>query len=150
MPQINQRLYGVTMYLLDTDTIIYILKGNASVQKNLLFHINDSIKTSVITLMELYYGAYKSQKVTGNLAKIKTLEQSVEIITLGVAPAEVFGMLKSQLEKTGLRLDDFDLIIAACALAHNLTLVTNNEKHFQRIEGLKLANWIKPLKSDSV
>jgi len=138
------------MYLLDTDTIIYILKGNASVQKNLLFHINDPIKTSVITLMELYYGAYKSQKVTGNLAKIKTLEQSVEIITLGVASAEVFGMLKSQLEKTGLRLDDFDLIIAACALAHNLTLVTNNEKHFQRIEGLKLANWIKPLKSDSV
>jgi len=133
------------MYLLDTDTIIYILKGNASVQKNLLFHINDPIKTSVITLMELYYGAYKSQKVTGNLAKIKTLEQSVEIITLGVASAEVFGMLKSQLEKTGLRLDDFDLIIAACALAHNLTLVTNNEKHFQRIEGLKLANWIKNL-----
>lgn len=134
------------MYLLDTDTIIYILKGNASVQKNLLFHINDPIKTSVITLMELYYGAYKSQKVTGNIAKIKTLEQSVEIITLGVASAEVFGMLKSQLEKTGLRLDDFDLIIAACALAHNLTLVTNNEKHFQRIEGLKLANWTKPLK----
>jgi len=133
------------MYLLDTDTIIYILKGNASVQKNLLFHINDPIKTSVITLMELYYGAYKSQKVTGNLAKIKTLEQSLEIITLGVASAEVFGMLKSQLEKTGLRLDDFDLIIAACALAHNLTLVTNNEKHFQRIEGLKLANWIKNL-----
>jgi len=138
------------MYLLDTDTIIYILKGNASVQKNLLFHINDPIKTCVITLMELYYGAYKSQKVTGNLAKIKTLEQSVEIINLGVASAEVFGMLKSQLEKTGSRLDDFDLIIAACALSHNLTLVTNNEKHFQRIEGLKLANWTKPLKSDSV
>ena len=138
------------MYLLDTDTIIYILKGNAPVQKNLLFHINDPIKTSVITLMELYYGAYKSQKVTGNLAKIKTLEQSVEIITLGVESAEVFGMLKSQLEKTGLRLDDFDLIIAACALAHNLTLVTNNEKHFQRIEGLKVANWTKSLKSDFV
>ncbi|MFO7970449.1 MAG: type II toxin-antitoxin system VapC family toxin [Desulfobacterales bacterium] len=138
------------MYLLDTDTIIFSLKGNTSVKKNLLFHINDPIKTSVITLMELYYGAYKSQKVTGNLAKIKTLEQSIEIITPGLESAEVFGMLKSQLEKTGSRLDDFDLIIAACALAHNLTLVTNNEKHFQRIEGLKLANWTKPLKSNSV
>ena len=135
------------MFLLDTDTIIYSLKGDASVQKNLLLHINDPIKTSVITLMELYYGAYKSQKVTGNLAKIKTLEQSIEIITLGVESAEVFGMLKSQLEKTGSRLDDFDLIIAACALSHNLTLVTNNEKHFQRIEGLKLINWTKPLKN---
>ena len=137
----------MTMYLLDTDTIIFSLKGNASVQKNLLFHINDPIKTSVITLMELYYGAYKSQKITGNLAKIKTLEQSMEIITPGLESAEVFGMLKSQLEKTGSRLDDFDLIIAACALANNLILVTNNEKHFQRIEGLKLANWTKPLKN---
>lgn len=135
------------MYLLDTDTIIFSLKGNASVQKNLLFHINDPIKTSVITVMELYYGAYKSQKITGNLAKIKTLEQSIEIITPGLESAEVFGMLKSQLEKTGSRLDDFDLIIAACALANNLILVTNNEKHFQRIEGLKLANWTKPLKN---
>jgi predicted nucleic acid-binding protein len=38
-------------------------------------------------------------------------------------------------------MDDFDLIIASCALAHNLTLVTNNMKHFERVEGLKLANW---------
>ena len=100
--------------------------------------------------MELYYGAYKSQKVAANLAKIKTLEQSIEMVIPGVQSAEVFGMLRSNLEKTGSRLDDFDLIIAACALAHNLILVTNNEKHFQRIEGLKLANWTKPMKSDSV
>jgi len=131
------------MYLLDTDTIVFNLKGNAAVRENLLFHINDPIKTSAITLMELYYGAYKSQKVTGNLAKIKTIEKSLEIIPVGIESVEIFGMLKSKLEKTGSRLDDFDLIIAACALAHNLTLVTNNEKHFQRIEGLKLTNWTR-------
>jgi len=131
------------MYLLDTDTIVFNLKGNAAVRENLLFHINDPIKTSAITLMELYYGAYKSQKVTGNLAKIKTIEKSLEIIPVGIESVEIFGMLKSKLEKTGSRLDDFDLIIAACALAHNLTLVTNNEKHFQRIEGLKLTNWAR-------
>jgi len=131
------------MYLLDTDTIVFNLKGNAAVRKKLLLHINDPIKTSVITLMELYYGAYKSQKFTGNLAKIKTIEQSLEIIPVGIESVEIFGMLKSKLEKTGSRLDDFDLIIAACALAHNLTLVTNNEKNFQRIEGLKLTNWTR-------
>jgi len=131
------------MYLLDTDTIIFNLKGSLAVRKNLLHHINDPIKVSVITLMELYYGAYKSQKVTGNLAKIKTIEQSLEIIPVGIESVEIFGMLKLKLEKTGSRLDDFDLIIAACALAHNLTLVTNNEKHFQRIEGLKLTNWTR-------
>ena len=59
------------MYLLDTDTIIYILKGNPVVENNLQRHYHDPIKISVITLMELYYGAYKSQKVTSNLAKVK-------------------------------------------------------------------------------
>jgi predicted nucleic acid-binding protein len=91
--------------------------------------------------MELYYGAYKSEYVDANIAKIKTLEQSLEILPTGQETAEIFGKLKSRLESGGNRLDDFDLIIASTALAHNLVLVTNNEKHFQRIEGLRLGNW---------
>lgn len=129
------------MYLLDTDTIIYNLKGHPAVEKNLRQHFHDSIKISVITLMELYYGAYKSQKVASNLAKIKTIENSMEVIPLGKELVEIFGIHKAELEKTGTRLDDFDLILACCALAHNLVVVTNNVKHFQRIEGLKIANW---------
>ncbi len=129
------------MFLLDTDTVIFNLKGNANVQKNLSQHLNDSVSISVITLMELYYGARKSQKVAANLAKIKMLEQSIETIPIGVESTEIFGILKAQLELSGNRLDDFDLLIASCAISHNLTLVTNNTKHFQRIEGLKLVNW---------
>lgn len=72
------------MFLLDTDTIIYSLKGNIAVQKNLQRHLNDPIKISVITLMELYYGANKSQKVSINLVKIRTVEQSLAIIPVGV------------------------------------------------------------------
>ena len=131
------------MFLLDTDTIIYSLKGNANVQENLHRHVNDSISISVITLMELYYGAQKSRKVAANLAKIKTLEQSIETISIGLESTEIFGLLKAQLETAGNRLDDFDLIIASCAIARNLTLVTNNTKHFRRIDGLKLANWVQ-------
>jgi tRNA(fMet)-specific endonuclease VapC len=131
------------MYLLDTDTIIFSLKGHASVQENLRTHIHDPMKISVITLMELYYGAYKSQKVTSNLAKIKTLENSLEIIPLGKESVEIFGIYKSKLEKAGTPLDDLDLMLASCALAHNLVLVTNNVKHFRRIEGLKLVNWTR-------
>jgi predicted nucleic acid-binding protein len=129
------------MFLLDTDTVIYNMKGNASVRENLRQHINDSISISVITLMELYYGARKSRNVAVNLAKIKVLEQSVETLSIGLELTEIFGLLKAQLEISGNRLADFDLIIASCAMAHNLTLITNNTKHFQRIDGLKLANW---------
>ena len=130
------------MYLLDTDTVIYNFKGHAIVQNNLQRHLADPIKISIVTCMELYYGAYKSQKVAGNLAKIKLIEQSIEVIPLGQESAEIFGVLKSQLEIQGSRLDDFDLAIASCALAHNLTLVTNNVEHFKRIDSLKLANWL--------
>lgn len=131
----------VRMFLLDTDTIIYSMKGNANVQKNVREHSDALLSISVITLMELYYGARKSQRVAANLAKIKTLEQAIEVIPVGLESTEIFGLLKANLEVVGKRMDDFDLIIASCALANNLTLVTNNMKHFQRIEGLKLANW---------
>ena len=129
------------MYLLDTDTVIYSLKGDPAVKKNLREHFHDPMKMSVITLMELFYGAHKSQKIASNLAKIKTLENSFDIIPVGEELAEIFAMTKAQLEKAGSPLDDFDLIIASCALSNNLVLVTNNVKHFRRIEGLKLTNW---------
>ncbi|MDP3028618.1 MAG: type II toxin-antitoxin system VapC family toxin [Deltaproteobacteria bacterium] len=129
------------MYLLDTDTVIYSLKAHPVVQENLRWHYHEPLKISVITLMELYYGAYKSKKTTSNLAKIKTLENSLEVVTLGKESVDIFGMLKANMESSGTPLDDFDLALASCALAHNLILVTNNSRHFERIEGLKIQNW---------
>jgi tRNA(fMet)-specific endonuclease VapC len=134
------------MYLLDTDTIIYFLKGNPSIERNLKRHYHDPMKISVITLMELYYGAYKSQRVSSNLARIRTLENSMEIIPLGQEIVDNFGKQKAHLEKIGTPLDDFDLVLGCCALAHNLILVTNNVKHFRKMEGLKVTNWIEELK----
>lgn len=131
------------MYLLDTDTVIYILKADPVAAANLKKHIHDPIKIGTVTMMELYYGAYKSQKVTSNLAKIRTLENVMEIIPVGEEVAEIFGREKVRLEKEGTPLDDFDLVIGCCALAHNLTLVTNNVRHFKRIEGLQVTNWIE-------
>ena len=131
------------MYLLDTDTIIFALKGDTAVQKNLRNHARDPIKMSTVTLMELYYGAHKSRKVASNLAKVRALEAALEIIPVGQEMAELFGVLKAGLEKGGSPVDDFDLIIASCALSQNLILVTNNVGHFEKIEGLKLTNWTR-------
>ena len=131
------------MYLLDTDMIIYSLKADEAVRRNLRRHLHDPIKISAITLMELYYGAYKSKKVTNNLVKIKTIENTFEIIPVSRELVEIFGVLKSELEKFGKLLDDFDLILASTAMSHNLTIVTNNEKHFGQIDGLKMENWSK-------
>ena len=129
------------MYLLDTDTVVYILKGNPAVTEHLKRHLHDPMKISVITYMELYYGAYKSQRVTANAARVKALGQSIEMAPMNAAAAETFGMIKAALEFVGSRLDDFDLAIAATALSYNLTLVTNNTVPFSRIDGLRLENW---------
>jgi tRNA(fMet)-specific endonuclease VapC len=129
------------MYLLDTDIVIYALKGRPTVRKNLQLHLHDPLRISAISLLELYYGAYKSKQVTANLAKLKTLEETLDAIPVGLEVTETFGRLKSTLEKKGTRLDDFDLVIASTALAYNLTLISNNTEHFSRIDGLKLDNW---------
>ena len=129
------------MYLLDTDTVIYALKGQADVARNLALHADDPLGVSVITLMERYYGAFRSRQVAGNLARVRALEKAVRVWDLQADAAEVFGALKAQLESDGARLDDFDLEIAACALVHNLTLVSHNSAQFARVRGLRLDDW---------
>lgn len=129
------------MYLLDTDTVIYALKGQPDVVRNLALHADDPLGVSVITLMELYYGAFRSAQVAGNLARVRALEKALRVWDLQADAAEVFGALKAQLESDGNRLDDFDMGIAACALVHNLTLVTHNSAHFERVRGLRLDDW---------
>lgn len=62
------------MFLPDTDTLIFSLKGQPGIQENLKRHPNDPLQISIVTLMESYFGAYKSQRMTGNLAKVKKLE----------------------------------------------------------------------------
>jgi len=108
--ELAESLERILMYLLDTDTIIYSLKGDEAVTKNLRHHIQDPIKISIITLMELYYGAHKSANVASNLAKVNRLEAEFEVIPTGNESSEIFGMLRSRLERSGMRLDDFDLI----------------------------------------
>lgn len=128
--------------LLDTDTVIFLLKDNAEVQKNLRLHIHDPIKISVVSIMELYYGAYKSANTTANIATVRRLETALDVLPVGLEVGSIFGSVKAGLEKAGTPLDDLDLIIASTALAHNLRLVTNNMKHFRRIKGLRLSNWV--------
>ena len=99
------------------------------------------ISISFVTLSELYYGAYKSRRVEQNLANIGILKSKLSLMDSNASICDVFGKLKAMLEKDGKIIDDADLFIAACALDINATLVTNNEKHFKRIKGLKVQNW---------
>lgn len=128
-------------YLIDTDIIIYSLKEHKEI--NLQFkeklHIPKSI--SVVTYGELIYGAKKSKHVEKNLAVAYRISELFPIINIDRSIMVIFGEIKSKLEKMGSRIEDMDLFIAATALSYNLTLVTNNTKHFENIDDLRIENW---------
>lgn len=130
-------------YLIDTDICIYWLKGNANIEQKALAVRLDNIYISYITLSELYYGAYKSQRIKGNLIAVKALWNKLGFIESNEDICETFGKFKADLEKKGNVINDADMFIASCALVNGFTLVTNNERHFKRVKGLKVENWIK-------
>ncbi len=129
------------MIIIDTDICIYILRGNTRVIEQRR-KIADQVAISFMTAAELFYGAEKSANPSKNknlveqfLLTVATIESSRDIM-------HRFGKLKASLEAEGLPLADADLLIAATTLETADLLVTGNTKHFNRIEGLKLENWI--------
>lgn len=129
------------MYLLDTDTIIYSLKGIPAIVENMRAHAADPKAISVITYGELVYGAEKSQKISQNLAKVHRIREIFPVIELSCSIMDTFGSLKAELGRNGEVVDDFDLIIAATAITMGYSVVSNNEKHFSKIHDLSLENW---------
>ncbi|PJZ35943.1 VapC toxin family PIN domain ribonuclease [Leptospira levettii] len=130
-------------YLIDTDIIIYSLKGNENVQKIFLERKNLSKAISVITYGELIFGAKKSKSREKNLATVYRIGELFPVIEITKGIVETFGEVKASLQKKGNTVDDFDLLIGSTALFLNYTLVTNNEKHFSMIPGLSIENWSK-------
>lgn len=129
------------MYLLDTDIIIYSLKGNQQVVDNIRHHADSPKAISVITYGELVYGAEKSQQVAANLAKVHRLREIFPVIDLSCAIMDTFGSLKADLSRKGQIVSDFDLLIAATAMSVGYCVVSNNEKHFNKIANLRYENW---------
>ncbi len=127
--------------MLDTDTVSWALRGQGAVPTRLLEHRPSQLCISSITLSELRFGADAkgSRKLHG---LIDTFVLSVAVMPFDQAAADRFGPVASALAKRGEPIGTFDTLIAAHALSLGLTLVTNNAKHFQRVPGLKTANWV--------
>ncbi|OGB95059.1 MAG: nucleic acid-binding protein [candidate division NC10 bacterium RIFCSPLOWO2_02_FULL_66_22] len=131
------------MYLLDTDTIIYALKGDPKVTRRFEEAAAHPKALSVITYGELFYGAMKSAAASANLARVRRVAELFQVVEVSRPIVETFGSIKADLERRGRVVDDFDLVIAATALTLNYRLVTNNERHFRGIPGLHVENWAR-------
>ena len=129
-------------YLLDTDICIFLLRRHPVVRARFGEHVKHGLAVSVITLAELRYGAACSAKVEENQQVISNWLQSIVVLDVTPAVAHTFAESKAALRKHGNLIEDFDLLIGATAVANNLTLVTNNLSHFERISGIFLDRWL--------
>ena len=132
----------MTRYLLDTNICIYIAKRKPA---RVLWRLEQlrpgDIAMSVVTYLELVYGAWKSQHAEANLARIEQLRTIIPALALDVNVGEHYGRIRRQLEKRGSPVGAYDLLIAAHASSLGLVLVTNNVREFARIQGLRVENW---------
>jgi len=132
------------MYLLDTNICIYIIKKKpVEVLKTLKIKSKKSIYVSAISIAELEYGVTKSQFPEKNKIALIEFLSIFYILPFDDHDAVYFGLIKTELEKKGKIIGPMDLLLAAQAKSKQLILVSNNTKEFERVEGLKIENWVK-------
>ena len=130
------------MYLLDTNICIYIINKNPKNVIQKLNNLNPSdVKISSITVAELEYGASKSARREQNRNALYKFLSPFEILDFDTHDAEIYGIIRAELEKQGKPIGPYDLQLASQALARDLIFVTSNTAEFSQIKGIKLENW---------
>lgn len=139
----------IAEFMLDTDHVSYAIRGHGNVGQKLLAKRPSEICVSALTIAELRYGADRrgSPKLHGLIDKFT---ESIDIVPFTEQAALAYGRLASHLAGSGTPIGQLDTLIAAHAVSLGATLVTNNMKHFCRIQGLKVENWRNLFSSTSV
>ncbi len=129
-------------YMLDTNICIYSIKHKPERVFRILSGIDSSdVCISSITYAELVYGVEKSVAKDKNMIALMMLLSDIEIVKFDDRAASEYGDIRADLEKKGTPIGQLDMLIAGHARSLGLTLVTNNEKEFSRVEGLNVDNW---------
>ena len=130
-------------YLLDTNICLYIInKRPSSILDVIRLKKADEISISAITIAELYYGAERSRYPHQNRTAILEFLIPFTILYFDYRSASYYGKIRERLESQGIPIGPMDLLLAAQALAYDLIFVTNNTKEFNRIDKLRLENWL--------
>jgi tRNA(fMet)-specific endonuclease VapC len=128
-------------FLLDTDSVSFALRGQGRVATNVTARKPSELSVSAITMAELRYGA--DRKGSRKLHRlIDTFASAIEVMPFDETAAVEFGRIGSLLAERGTPIGEFDVLIAAHAVALRRTLVTNNIRHFAKVPGLSLENWV--------
>jgi tRNA(fMet)-specific endonuclease VapC len=127
-------------YLLDTNALIAILRGGANpVSQRIREHDPAEIAISSIAMHELYYGAYRSERLEHNLSLVDGL--LLEVVDFDRDDAREAGAVRAELAARGTPIGPFDMLMAGQARGRGLTLVTANVGEFLRVDGLVVEDW---------
>ncbi len=129
-------------YMLDTNIVIYVIKRRPIEVLEVFNRHASQMCISSITLAELLHGAEKSAKQEHNLRQVEDFVSRLEVLEYGSKAAAHYGDIRADLERKGTPIGVNDLHIAGHARSEGLTLVTNNLREFERIEALRLDNWV--------
>jgi tRNA(fMet)-specific endonuclease VapC len=125
-------------YLIDTDWVIDALVGRARAVNTIRRLARQRLCVSLVTLAEVYEVAFESPNPDAHLGNSRQFFAGLRVIGLSEPVVEGFAEIRSLLRRRGMLIPDFDILIAATALYHDLTLLTFNVDHFQRIPNLRV------------
>jgi len=126
-------------YLIDTDWVINHLKGEKRVVRKLEELAPEGMAMSVVSLAEIYEGVYYSRDPAKSQQLLKEfLAPDLKVLNVDQEVCKIFGRERGKLRQQNKMISDFDLLIASTCLYYNLTLLTNNRKHFNMVEGLNI------------
>ena len=125
-------------YLVDTDWAIHYLNGQKRIRKRLEEYREVGVALSLISLAELYEGIYYSTDPEGNEEGLNDFVKGLPLIGINEETCQLFGKERGRLRARGKGISDFDLLIGITARQHDLTLLSNNRRHFENIEDLRI------------
>jgi tRNA(fMet)-specific endonuclease VapC len=129
-------------YLLDTNVCAMYLNGrSASVRDRILSTPSDEMAVCSVVKTELFYGAMRSNNPNRTLQRQQNFLGRFVSLPFGDEAALIGGQVRARLASSGTPIGSYDLLIAAIALANNLTLVTHNTREFERVDGLQIEDW---------
>ena len=126
------------MNLCDSDWIIDLLRGRREAERLIRPMIAEGIGLSIVSVGEIYQGIIYGEEPGWNEAQFIELLDQVIVISPDIAAMLIYGTIRGHFKATGQKIGDNDLFIAATALRYDLTLVTRNRRHFDRIPDLRL------------
>jgi len=130
-------------YLLDTSTIIDLLRGNQAIKDFIASHLEDIFVTSCICEAEIAEGIYreKEENIKMRKTQLKQLFSSFyQVLPFDSKQADIAGRIRAELGKEGRLIDDLDILIAAACLSFPATIITKNAKHFSRVKNLQICD----------